>query len=570
MNSKDIARIFEEIANILAIKGDNPFRIRAYEKAAQNIESLGDELFTLIKEDKLTCVAGIGKDLADKIKEIAKTGKLKAYEDLKKEIPAGVLDMLKIPGLGPKTVHAIYQKLKIDTIAKLERAAKEGTLAKLEGVRAKTMENILKGIELIKKGGERTPLYFAANIAQEFLSQLKKVKEVEKIEAAGSLRRKKDTVRDIDILVTSKKPAKVMDTFTSLPMVKRVLAKGETKSSVIAQQNNMQVDLRVVEKNSFGSALLYFTGSKQFNIKTRQLAIKKGYKINEYGVFKGEKCIAGKTEEEIFSLMKMAYVAPELREDRGEIQAALKNALPKLVQLKDIKGDLHVHSTYSDGTMSIEKIANIAKDLGYEYIAVTDHSQTLKVAHGLDVKEVHKKIEDIKNLNKKLKGIRVLCGTEVDILGDGKLDYPDSLLKELDMVVAAIHSGFKQSRHQLTMRTVSACKNKYVNIIAHPTGRLWPEREAYDIDLEAVNKAARDNKVALEINCYHNRLDLNDSHALAAKHAKVKFALGTDAHILEQFHFMDLGVSVVRRGWLEKKDVVNCMKLEELLKWLKK
>ena len=285
MNSKDIARIFEEIANILAIKGDNPFRIRAYEKAAQNIESLGDELFTLIKEDKLTCVAGIGKDLADKIKEIAKTGKLKAYEDLKKEIPAGVLDMLKIPGLGPKTVHAIYQKLKIDTIAKLERAAKEGTLAKLEGVRAKTMENILKGIELIKKGGERTPLYFAANIAQEFLSQLKKVKEVERIEAAGSLRRKKDTVRDIDILVTSKKPAKVMDTFTSLPMVKRVLAKGETKSSVIAQQNNMQVDLRVVEKNSFGSALLYFTGSKQFNIKTRQLAIKKGYKINEYGVF---------------------------------------------------------------------------------------------------------------------------------------------------------------------------------------------------------------------------------------------------------------------------------------------
>ncbi|UCG35055.1 MAG: DNA polymerase/3'-5' exonuclease PolX [Candidatus Omnitrophota bacterium] len=570
MNSQDIARVFKEIADILAIKGENPFRIRAYEKAAQNIESLGDELFTLIKEDKLTSVPGIGADLANKIKEIAESGKLKAYEDLKKEIPPGVLDMLKIPGLGPKTVHAIYQKLKIDTIEKLENAAKKGTLAELEGVRVKTMENILKGIELIKKGGERTPLYFAANIAQEFLSQLKKVKEVDKIEAAGSLRRKKETIRDIDILVTSEEPAKVMDTFTSLSMVKRVLAKGETKSSVIAQQNNMQVDLRVVEKNCFGSALLYFTGSKQFNIKMRQLAIKKGYKINEYGVFKGEMRLAGKTEEEIFSLLKMAYVAPELREDRGEVEAALKDSLPKLVELKDIKGDLHVHSTYSDGTMSIEKIANTAKDLGYEYIAVTDHSQTLKIAHGMDIKAVHKKIEELNKLNKKLKGIRVLCGMEVDILSDGKLDYPDSLLKELDIVVAAIHSGFKQSREQLTARTVAACKSKYVHIISHPTGRLWPERDAYDIDLEEVNRAARDNKVALEINCYHNRLDLNDSHALAAKHAKVKLALGTDAHILEQFRFMGLGVSVARRAWLEKKDVINCMKLEDLLKWLKK
>jgi len=441
MNSQDIARIFKEIAEILAIKGENPFRIRAYEKAAQNIESLGDELFTLIKEDKLTSVPGIGKDLAEKIKEIAATGKLKAYEDLKKEIPSGVLDMLKIPGLGPKTVHAIYQKLKIDTIEKLKKAAQDKSLTKLEGVREKTMENILKGIELIKKGGERTPLYFALNIAKGFLDELKKLKEVDKIEAAGSLRRKKETVRDIDILVTSEKPARVMDAFTSLSMVKRVLAKGETKSSVITRDSNIQVDLRVVEKNSFGSALFYFTGSKQFNIKMRQLAIKKGYKINEYGVFKGEKSLAGKTEEDIFSLMKMAYIAPELREDRGEVEEALKNSLPKLIELKDIRGDLHVHSNYSDGSSSIEKIAKTAKDLGYQYIAVTDHSQSLKIARGLDKKEVYRKIEEVKKINKKLKGIRVLCGTEVDILSDGALDYPDSI------ALFCVYAGWIMSRY---------------------------------------------------------------------------------------------------------------------------
>jgi len=574
MKNKLVADIFREIAKLLELKGENPFRIRAYEKASQNIESLTQDVEVFAKENKLTSLPGIGQDLANKIKEIIKTGTLTQYEKLKKEVPKGLLEMMEIPGLGPKTVKLIYEKLKIDSIGKLEEAAKSGKLRKLDGIREKTEENILKGISLLKKGRERTPLYLALKIAEGFLEPLRQMKEVEKIEVAGSVRRRKETIRDIDILIVSKNPSEVMDKFVNLSYVREVLAKGETKSSVRAGENEIQVDLRVVEKESFGSALMYFTGSKAFNIKLRQLASKDGYKINEYGVFaltKGkEKKVAGRTEEEIFKLFKMPFVAPELREDRGEVELALKNKLPKIIDRKDIKGDLHVHSKYSDGTSTIKDIALYAEKMGYQYVGICDHSQGLKVAGGVSVKDVYAKIEEVRKINRQLKKVKVLCGTEVDILNDGSLDYPDSVLKEFDLVIAAIHSGFKQPQHQLTKRIVSACKNKYVHVIAHPTGRLFGVRDSYEIDFDEILKVASDYQVALELNCFPQRLDLNDINCMRARAKKVKIALGTDAHILDQMLNMDLGVSVARRGWLEKEDVLNCWSLDKLLKWLKK
>lgn len=572
MKNQEVSRIFRDIAKILELKGENIFRIRAYERAAQAVDNLQEDLEGIIEKGELTSIPGIGADLSEKIKEIVATGRLKYYEELKKKVPQGLVAMMEIPGLGPKTVKKLYEQLKIDTVGKLEAAAKSGKLLKLEGIRKKTEDNILRGIDLVKKGGERQPLNAGFFLSRSFVNKLKTVKEIDNIEVAGSVRRKKDTIKDIDILVTSKKPKEVMKEFIRLDLVKEVLAHGETKSSVIST-DNMQVDLRVVSHDSFGSALLYFTGSKEFNVRLRQLAIKLGYKLNEYGVFlvKGakEKKLAGKTEEEIFSLFKMAYIAPELREDRGEIDAALKNKLPKLVELKDVKGDFHVHSKYSDGLASIAEIAKKLEQFNYEYTAICDHSQSLKIAGGLSEKEVYKKLKELGKVNQKSK-TRLLAGTEVDISSDGTLDYPKNILQEFDVVVAAIHSGFKQTKEQLTKRIVAACKNKYTNIIAHPTGRLWGAREAYDIDIDEVCRAAADNQVALEINCYPQRLDLNDINVMRAKKYGVKLALGTDSHQLDQLRSMELGISVARRGWLEKGDILNSFSLKEVLKWLKK
>jgi len=583
MKNQEVSHIFRDIAKILELKGENIFRIRAYERAAQAVDNLQEDLEGIIEKGELTRIPGIGADLSEKIKEIVASGRLKYYEELKKKVPQGLIAMMEIPGLGPKTVKKLYEQLKIDTVGKLEAAAKSGKLLKLEGIREKTEDNILRGIDLVKKGGERQPLNVGFFLSKSFVNKLKAVKEIDNIEVAGSVRRKKDTIKDIDILVTSKKPKEVMKEFIHLDLVKEVLAHGETKSSVIST-DNMQVDLRVVEHDSFGSALLYFTGSKEFNIRLRQLAIKKGYKVNEYGVFsatstkdkggsvsggKKDKKLAGKTEEEIFQLFKMAYIPPELREDRGEIDAALHNKLPRLVELKDIKGDFHVHSKYSDGLASIADIAKKIESFNYEYVAVCDHSQSLKIAGGLSEKEVYKKLKELEKVNQKSK-TRLLAGTEVDIASDGTLDYPKNILQEFDVVVAAIHSGFKQTKEQLTKRIVVACKNKYTNIIAHPTGRLWGAREAYDIDIDEICRAAADNQVALEINCYPQRLDLNDINVMRAKKHGVKLALGTDSHQLDQLRSMELGISVARRGWLEKSDIINSFSLNEVLKWLKK
>ncbi|MFH0826305.1 MAG: DNA polymerase/3'-5' exonuclease PolX [Candidatus Omnitrophota bacterium] len=569
MGNLEVAKIFRDIAKILEIKEDNPFRIRAYERAAQNIEGLSEDLGEFVRKDTLLEIPGIGKDLQRKIKEFLATGRLKFYEDLKKNIPEGLLEIESIPSLGPKTTKLLYEKLKIKSLADLEKAIARKKLKGIFGIKEKTIENIQKGIAVIKRGKERMTLAQATAVAVEFTAELKKLPEVKKMAFAGSLRRQKETVRDVDILVISDKPTKVMSAFTKIPSVKDILAEGETKSSV-RTKSDVQVDCRVVEPKSFGAALLYFTGSKNFNIKLRQLAIRKNLKVNEYGIFRKHSFVAGRTEEEIFKKLNLEYVEPEMREDNGEIELALKNNLPKLIALKDLKGDLHTHSRWSDGNNPIEEMARAAQEFGYSYIAITDHSQSLRVANGLKVAELKKKKQEIEKLNKRLKNFRVLYGTEADIDSDGKIDYKDGVLKEFDIVVAAIHTGFKQSSAQLTRRLVAACKNKHVHIIAHLTGRLWGVRDPYAIDFEEVLKAARDTNTHLEINAFPQRLDLNDLHARRAKESGVKLAISTDSHETSQLSVIQFGLAVARRAWLSKEDVINTLSVENLLKEIKK
>jgi DNA polymerase (family 10) len=569
MKNQEICAIFRDIAKILEIKGGNPFRIRAYERAAQNIEGLTENIEIYIRNDTLTEIPGIGIDLAERIKEFARFGKIKIYEDLKKSIPAGLLDLLKVPSIGPKTAKLLYDELKIKNIRGLERAIKAKKLTGIFGIKEKTIENISKGIELFKRGRERMSLAQAIQTADEFIGALEKMPEVKKISCAGSLRRRKETVRDIDILMVSKKPKSVMEAFVKLAAVKEALVKGETKSSVRTSLD-VQVDCRIVEEKSYGAALLYFTGSKNFNIKIRQLAIRKGLKVNEYGISRKDKFIAGKSEEEMFKALGMPYIEPELREDTGEIELALKSRLPRLIELKNIKGDLHVHSKWSDGSNSIEEVALACQKKGYSYVAVTDHSQSLKIARGLSIPDLKRKRKEIDKVNKKLKSLRVLFGAEVDIDSQGKIDYPDEVLKDFDLVVAAIHTGFKQSKEQLTRRIIGACNNRYVNIIAHPTGRLRGVRDPYDIDLERILRAARDTNTYLEINSFPDRLDLNDLNCHRAKETGVRLSIDTDSHAVEQLAAMSLGVSVARRGWLSSSDVINTLSCEELLKTIRK
>ena len=567
MKNQEIAEIFRQIAQILEVKGENVFRVRAYERAARNIEAVPEDIEVFVKEERLTTIPGIGRDLEEKIKEIVLSGRLKYLEELKKNTPKGLIQMLAIPGIGPKTAKLLYDKLQIQDLVMLERMAQMGKMKDVPGIKEKTVENILRGIELIKKGRSRMDLKTAIDASESFIKQLKRSKEVKKINPAGSLRRMKDTVRDIDILVSSKSPAKVMDRFTTLPDVKDVLAKGPTKSSIVTK-DGIQVDVRVIKDVSYGAALMYFTGSKEHNIKLRQIAIKKGLKLNEYGLFRENRAVAGKTEKEMYKKLGLSYVSPELREDRGEVEASIKGNLPSLVELKDIKGDLHAHSKWSDGGSSIEEVVLKARGLDYEYIAITDHSQGLKIAQGLNRDELKTKKKEIDGLNKKYKDIKVLYGTEVDIDSDGNLDYPDDILKDMDIVIAAIHSGFKQSKERITRRIIKACQNKHVHIIAHPTGRLWGAREPYEIELEEVFKVCRDTNTAIEINSYPQRLDLNDTGCRMAKEMGVKIAINTDAHIAEELDNINLGISVARRGWLKKEDVINTLSFSKLSKVL--
>ncbi|MFH1621582.1 MAG: DNA polymerase/3'-5' exonuclease PolX [Candidatus Omnitrophota bacterium] len=564
MKNLEIAKIFHSMAQILEINGENVFRIRAYERASQVVSEV-DNIEDYAASDKLTDIPGIGVDLSSKIKEYIQVGKIKYYEELKKDVSEGVLEILRIPSLGPKTVKLFYEKLKIKDIPTLERYAKSGRLIGLEGIKEKTVENILKGIEIVKKGRARIDIASAWDIANKFLKELSSMKEVKQISAAGSLRRMKETVKDIDILVSSVKPKNVMEAFCSSSDVKQVIAKGPTKSSLISREG-IQVDVRVVSPDSFGAALMYFTGSKNHNIRLRTLAVKKGLKVNEYGVFRGKKSLTSKTEKEIYDLFKMQYIEPELREDCGEIDVALKKKLPKLIEMEDIKGDLHAHTVYSDGSNSIEEIAVACKKRGYEYVALTDHSQSLKIANGLTLAELKRKKQEIDKINKKIKNFTVLYGTEVEIDSNGNIDYNNDILKEFDIVVAAIHSGFKQSKEQLTKRIVKACQNPHVDIIAHLTGRLWGTRDSYELNLKEVFKVAKETNTFLEINSFPDRLDLGDTLIRIAKEKGIKFAISTDSHSQEHLDYMRFGVAMARRGWLRKQDVINTLSLSEIFK----
>ncbi|MDA8337853.1 MAG: DNA polymerase/3'-5' exonuclease PolX, partial [Nitrospiraceae bacterium] len=569
MKNQEIARIFNEIADLLEIKGENPFRIRAYRRAAQNIEGLPKSVEETPKEELLK-VPGIGQDLAGKIEEYLKTGRMQAHEELKHEIPEGLLALLSVPSLGPKTSKLLYEKLKIKGIDDLERLASEHKLAGLPGIKEKTEENILKGIEMLKRGKERQPLGKVLPIANDILEHLKKKAPVDRIDLAGSLRRWKDTIKDIDILATSDNPKEVMKVFVHLPHVKDVLMHGPTKSTVIIHED-LQVDLRVVEKESYGAAMAYFTGSKEHNIRLREMAMKKGLKINEYGIFreKDNKKIGGEKEEDVYRILGLPYIPPELREDQGEIEAAQEGKLPKLVALNDIKGDLHVHSKWSDGSHTFDQLVDAARGYGYSYIAITDHSKGLGIARGLTGERLLEQKKEIDAVNKKLKGFMIIHGVEVDIRSDGGLDISDDVLKELDIVVASIHSGFKQPKKQLTYRMVSAMKNPYVSIIAHPTGRLIGERDAYDVDMDEVLTVAKKTGTAIEINAYPLRLDINDTYAKRAKGMGIPIVIATDTHVTNQFDYMRYGISIARRGWLEKDDVLNTLAVDKLLKRLK-
>ncbi|MBI4838066.1 MAG: DNA polymerase/3'-5' exonuclease PolX [Nitrospirae bacterium] len=568
MKNQEIAKLFNDIADLLELKGENPFRVRAYRRASQNIEGFAKDLAET-PEKELMEIPGIGKDLAGKIIEYVKTGRLSVYEELRKQMPQGIAEILSIPGIGPKTARLISMKIKIKNIDDLERLAKEGKLRGLPGIQAKTEENILKGIAMVKRRTERQPIGRVLPIAEDILGQLKNTAPVKEIFLAGSLRRWKDTIKDIDILATSGAPKEVMNVFIHLPQAKDVLAHGTTKSSIVTREG-LQVDLRVVAENSLGSALCYFTGSKEHNIRLREMALKKGLKVNEYGIFKtatGRK-IGGRNEDDIYKALGLLFIPPEIREDHGEIEAAAAGKLPELIDIEDIKGDLHVHTKWSDGSHDFEELVSSAKKKGYEYIAITDHSKGLGIARGMSEEQVLKQNREIKEFNKKLKGFKLLSGIEVDIRSDGTLDYPAKVLKELDIVVAAIHSGFRQGREQLTKRLISAMKNPHVSVIAHPTGRLIGERDAYDADMAEVLKTAVETGTAIEINAYPLRLDLNDIYAKRAKEMGIPLVISTDTHMTSHFGYMIYGVSVAKRGWLEKRDVLNTYDYETLMKRL--
>ncbi len=566
MRNQEIADILNQIADILEIQGEIQWKYLAYRRAARTIENLSENIADVLGKQKLP---GIGKAIEEKIKELITTGKLEYYERIKKEVPPIVIEMTRIPDIGPKTAKLIYDTLKIKTLDDLEHAARSHRLQRIKGLGPKTEKAILKGLKELKKP-QRHLLGVILPIANRIYKDLKSLKEVKQISLAGSIRRWKETIRDIDILVTSEKPEKVMQVFTSLELVKEVVLKGPTKSTIIVTRD-IQVDLRVVEDESYGAALQYFTGSKEHNVALRTLCSQMGFKLNEYGLFlkDTEKKIAGETEEEIYKTLGMAWIPPELREDRGEILAAQNDALPTLVELKDIRGDLHLHSNYTDGKNTIEELVAAAEKRGYEYIAITDHTGTLSIAKAIDEPKLLEQITHIQKLNEQNQNIRIFTGAEVNIDQNGDLELSKDLLEQLDIVIGAIHSNLKMNRKEMTERIVHALSNEHLTILAHPTGRLLNKRAPSDIDLIEVFDAAKKYKKILEINAYPNRLDLSDVNCRTANQQGVLLVIGTDAHSVKQMRFMEYGVAVARRGWLEKKDILNTLQLDDLMKKLK-
>jgi DNA polymerase (family 10) len=566
MKNRELADLFEKMADLLEFKGENPFKIRAYRKASRIIGDLTQDIEEVAQAQQLKGFPGIGEGMAEKIEEYLKTGRISRFEEAKKGISDELIAMMEIPGMGPKTLAMLHKEKKIDSLPTLEKALEEGSLIGLPGMGEKKAENIRRGIQLLRQSKGRMNLGIAFPIAKRIVESLREKVGFKTIEWAGSLRRMRETIGDIDILATGPDQKKIIHTFTRLPEVKEVLASGETKASVIVE-GGIQIDLRVVDEGSYGAALQYFTGSKGHNIRLRGIAKAKGIKINEYGVFKGEKKIGGKEERDVYRALAMPWIPPELREDRGEIEASQMNRLPQLVQESEIKGDFHVHSKWSDGTASIEEIAKAAQKRGYQYVAICDHSKSLKIAHGLDESRLMKQMEEIDRVNEKLKGFRILKGTEVDIRADGKLDFSEKVLERLNLVIAAVHSGFKQDREKMTKRIIRALEHPHVRILAHPSGRLLGARDAYEVDMDQIMDAAKRHGKALEINAYFERLDLDDIYSRRAKETRVRLAIGTDAHHTDQMWMMSLGIAVAKRGWLEPPDVLNTLSLKAILDW---
>lgn len=569
VRNSDIAEIFDRMADYLEVEGDNPFKIRAYRNASRTISGLGPELKEMVAAgDELTKLPGIGKELAAKIFEILETGTAQALEKLKQKVPAGVIEMLKIPGLGPKRVSVLYHKLKIESLGALKEAAEAGRIQLLPGFGSKTEQHIREAVETMSRRPARVSIALARPQVESLLNALRKVPGVIEVAAAGSYRRCQETVGDIDILVTADQGSPVMERFVTLEDVGQVLAQGATKSSIVLR-SGLQADLRQVEPESFGAALQYFTGSQAHNIAIRRIGRQRGLKINEYGVFTLDGKIAGETEESVYRALDLPWIPPELREDRGEIEAAREGGLPELVEVADITGELHSHTSATDGRNSLEEMALAAKRAGLNYLAVTDHSQTLRMVNGLDERRLLAQMEEIDRLNAKLRGIRLLKGIEVEILKDGSLDLPDHVLQQLDLVIGSVHSGFRLPERQQTERILRAMDQRFFSILGHPSGRLINERDAYTVDLAAVIRKAKERGCFLELNANPQRLDLTDTGCQMAKEAGVLVAINTDAHTVAELGQLAYGVGQARRGWLEKKDVLNTRPLNELRRLLK-
>ncbi len=564
MKNREIADLLDRIADALEIKGESGFKVVAYRKAARVLLDMTEDIENVAREGRLETIPGIGSGLAGKIREYVETGKMTKYGEVLKDVPEGLLGLLEIQGLGGKTIHLMHGELGVNGLDDLKRAIADGSLAGLRGMGEKKVENIRKAIDARARVGERISIAEATRIADEVIAYLSGAPGIGRVSAAGSLRRMKETVGDIDILACGKDGAAIIDYFARFPGTVRVLAEGGTKGSIVVRADGLerQVDLRVVAEAEYGAALLYFTGSKAHNIKLRGLAKEKGLKISEYGVFRGPKRLAGREEEDCYKVLRMPWIPPEMREDRGEVELAIDGRLPSLVEPADILGDLHVHTRASDGSMSLDEIVKEARKMGYAYVAVCDHSKAAHYAHGLSEERLLEQAKEIDGMNRGLKGFRILKGAEVDILPDGSLDFEEGLLAKLDFVVAAIHSGFKKN---VTARILKALENPHVRTIAHPSGRLISGREGYDVDLDAVIEGAARTGKALELNAFYDRLDLDELHLKKAKEHGVRISLGTDTHFAAGLAMMRFGVGIARRAWLEKADILNCLTANKLL-----
>ncbi|MFQ6106624.1 MAG: DNA polymerase/3'-5' exonuclease PolX [Thermoplasmata archaeon] len=571
MKNKELAALLLEIGNLEDMR-DQPFKANAYRRAARVVEGLEEDIAGVAERGELQDLPGIGEALAKKIEEYLKTGEIGHLKKLKAEFPPGLLELLTIPGIGPKTVKVLYQQLGVTNMEDLERAAKKGRIRRLKGFSKRSEEKILNSLRMFSGAKKRALLGLGLPLAEGLMEELRTRCPIQAISVAGSARRMRETVGDLDILAVSDEPEKVMEAFVGLPEIREVVLSGPTKTSAIIEglrghRVRIQTDLRVVEAKCFGSALQYFTGSKDHNIHLRRIAQSKGWKLSEYGLFEKDEQIAGETEEGIYDALGMDYVPPELREDWGEIEAAQSGNLPELIEMGDVKGDLHVHTEWSDGTESIEDVVEECKKLGYSYVSIADHSRGLRIAHGLDDNVLLKQVDYIRELNRSEKDFRVFSSNEVNIKASGELDYDDEVLEELDIVIGAVHSSFRMEKKRMTERIVAAMENEHVDFISHPTGRLIGKREPYEVDMDVILDTALETNTALEINCWIDRLDLNDRNARLARDRGVKLVLGTDAHSCKELHFIGYGVGTARRGWLEPRDVLNTLPAEELLEW---